>query len=1311
MESRSILADIGKLIWRTDFGSLKALVEELDNKYPGFLKAFQKEGTILTKDRIAIIHFLKEMYRKEKLGLFAILAPFGFGKTVVIEKIIKLIEEGEIRYGKQSIRPVHIRLNIQTDRGKIVSKFLEDLGVTSEEDILRIIYEGIKKDALIQKASEEDVISWLRESILGGATTLDLLLNRASNEELIRLLEKVIESYEKITDSKVVLIFDEVEHSLKGFSPDFLYFLAMLIRYCFEREHREFVGTIAMTTSMVEEEQASLFLMLKEMGAGDVRDRIRERHISRELRLTPETATELMSKILRFYLYFLVDVSKNKKWKNILDQNNSYGDKLYTYPLDYDLLKYLSYRGLRRTLDTGVILDFRAYLTLVGATLDAWISRMLEKKLSFDEMIEKKEALDIRKFWELNDDIRRQSDIQQFLRTGEIYYTIFRRDVIEYVENQICSKIDKPLFQKVVLQVVLNAIRTRKEQFSEKELMEDFNLKEEALEDFRKSLPEESKHIISFEYGNLIIDLQKLQDEIVGTEEATRPDPDMEKIKAYLNTEIDGKLLTETDVLLLLRRWKVEKTGEWSVDEKDKDILVERTSKPWNTVLYVTGDPNKEAEIRDRVTRSGRLDVGFIVSLRSEPIFKVVYPPGLQAQEKHAKDKIDEMVNNIISKRDYKELAQKIDSVVSDLDKSKRFYLITLILPIFYRALDITDYPLEFNQVDLWADIEYFLKNPPSKYQDRWIESKTGIMPSPQFKEVVSSLLKLVLAYGSEIDFKGYDRLEVWQHERVKYFDNVMENLGFQKDWMEAPLAASSFLDRISKTYASILPYDESTRKLKGKDLLPKSLENALKWLKEEVEKKESLSLSDVSKHFFGVEVKENGKVSWNVPSKAKRAILLVLALSNYYGDTHIDKKDGKLLIFDPSQVVDLQAQKIKSELIRFARYIIANKLITGKDMKIAGPRKFWQTLNNIIQDKKTKPKQKSQFLRDLLAKISKEGPKEPIIEVRVKEDDIRKRIEKIMKSTIVEKEFRGVGQYLKEVKSCIDVRQPERNVIVNFLDDLVKQVELDEAVLQANRRMNKVIENLGNLTKKKPKELEPKVLKSLEKLNQELIKKNGEEWSQVFKKDLSETIAQNCEDMYESGKIDVEQTYEKIREIIPNLQSEFTKEQKEKIETSIESLKESFRSRAEKLEKSLKNWKIKCTQLSGKSYVAENLRAQLNETKIKIAKQLSVFDVDPEVNFVESLIEESQNLIKEARSNYQKVIKSLGDKNEIKLLELCDKYDYNIVAILKEEFNTDIRTIITVKKPTKKQCEARIFLLNILKLGVKHKLPLKLAW
>lgn len=1310
MASLSILSDVSKLVWRTNFGSLKVLVEDLDDKYPGFLKAFEQEGTILTDDRIATIDFLEKMYHKEKVGLFAILAPFGFGKTIMIEKIINLIEKGEIDYGKRNIQPVHVRLNLQTDRSSVVLKFLEDLDVASEENILEIIYESIKKDALIQKANKEFIINWLKESLFGTETTLDHLLNRASNEELIRLLEKVIQSYETIHDSKVVLILDEIEHSLKGFSPQFLYFLAMLLRYCFEREYTEFVGTIAMTTSMVEEEEAPLFLILKEMGAGDVRDRIHQRHISRELKLTPETATELMSKILRFYLYSLVSISKNEEWKSVLEQNNSYGSKLYTYPLDYDLLRYLSLRGIRKSPE-GVILDFRAYLTLIGATIDAWVSQLSEKKQTFDEKIKKKETLDIRSFWELNDEVREESEIQRFLRSGEIYYTIFRHDVIQYIENQICSKIDKAIFRKLILQTVLEAIRTRKERFDEKELVENFDVKKEALEDFRKSLPEQSKHIINFEYGTLMIDLEKLQEEIVGTEEMAKPDPDMEKIKEYVSREIDGKLLPEIDIISLLRKWKVQRTSEWAVDEEDKDILVDRTSKPWNTVLYVTGDPKKEAEIRERLRSSGRFDVGFIVCLQSKLMFKVIYPLGLQAQEKAAKEKIDDMASAVLARRDYEEIAQKLDRVIGELDKSKKFYLISLIMPIFYNAMDIPDYPLAFNQVDFWGEIEYFLKNPLAKYQDRWIETKTGISPSTQFKEIVSSLLKLVVAYSTEIDFEGYDQLDVLRHNRVESFNEVMKNLGLQKEWREVPLAASSFLDRIRKTYTDILPYDENDKKLKSKDLLPKSLEKALKWLKEEVEKKGSLSLSDVSNHFFGVEVKEDGKVSWNVPVKAKRAILLILALSNYYSDAYIDKKDDRFIVLDPSQVVDVQAGNIRSELLGFARYVLANKLISGKDMKITAPRKFWQTLGNIIKDKKTTPKQKSEFLRDLRAKISRTGLERPFIEMKVDEEEIRKRIQQAMKGAIVEKEFRGVGQYLKEVKSCINVQQPERNVLLTMLDGLLTQVDLDESALEVNKRRNKVIENLGNLSEEKPKEFEPKVLRLLEELNQELINRSEEEWSQVFKKDLSETVAQNCEYIYRFGKIEVEQTKKKIQEIIPSVRSDFTKEQKVEIETSIKSLKDEFKSQVEKLEESLEEWKKKCKELSKKSYVEEALRKELNQIKIKIAGQLDALDIDPEVSFVQSIIGEGSDLIQKAESAHKKAIESLGDEKEIKILELCDEHDYNIITILREKFNTDIQTVISVKKRTKKQREAVDFLLKALELGAKHKLPLKLAW
>lgn len=420
MNAVNILEDISALVQMTDYDSLESKVIELDVKYPGFVQAFKENGTILTKDRMEIINAIKKLSLDEKLTLFAILAPFGFGKTVTIQKIINLINNGEIRYGKKKIRPVHLRLNREIDRGKIVLKLLKDLGVSTEESFLRLIYESIKTDELVEAAclqhNEDWIIHYLKTCFLKD-DTLDLILNKASHDVLIRLVEKVIQSYEDIYGLKVVLIIDEVEHSVKGFGDPYVFFLAMIIRYCFERDHKEFVGIIAMTTTMIDQPQMPLFQALKDMGAGDVFDRIREKHISRELSLTPETATELVSRILNFYLNSLVTISKIEGWKEILDDNKNYGNIFYSYPISHDLLNYLSAKGLRSS-NIGVIPDFRVYLTLIGTTIDTWLQGPEVKTKTLEQFIVEKETLDIKQFWEMNEKIREK--VQDYISQGQI---------------------------------------------------------------------------------------------------------------------------------------------------------------------------------------------------------------------------------------------------------------------------------------------------------------------------------------------------------------------------------------------------------------------------------------------------------------------------------------------------------------------------------------------------------------------------------------------------------------------------------------------------------------------------------------------------------------------------------------------------------------------------------------------------------------------------------------------------------------------------------------------------------------------------
>lgn len=1309
MKAIDVLRDVGRLVLQTDFGELKGRVKELDQNYPSFSQKFERGGLITTEDRKEVISTIKSLARRERLSLFAILAPFGFGKTAVIEKIITLIGSGEIKFGRREIHPMHIRLNIQNSRDKIVSKILEELGAGGEKDVLEIIYQDIKDDMLIRKVSKEEALDWIKKSLIGRErkATFDMLLSSASNEELISLIERLIGAHEERTGKKVVLILDEFEHAAKGFSIEFLYFLAMIMRYCFERQLKEFVGIVALATTEITEEY-QVFRILEEIGAGDVRDRILERHIARDLHLTPESALELISRIVRFYLYSLVSISKSSEtWKSVLDKNETYGTELFTYPIDKKLLEYLSFSGLRRTVDTGVIRDFRAYLILVGETINAWLSKLSDKR--FKAIIQKGEKLNIKKFWELNEDIRGQSDVQIYLRANEISHTIFKQDVMQFVENQICADMETT-FTRVLRGVFSKAIRSGKDRFTEKELVEEYALPQGIIEDFRKSLPSRYQHIVSFEYGNLIIDLELLQDEIVREVGIAPFDPDVEKITIYIYEEIDGTPLREVDFLTLLRKWKVERVPDWSTDEDDPSILIHKTGGKWDSRIFVTNDPKKEDALRDKIKKSGRFDVGFIVNPLGDTKYIVIYPPGLQAQEKEVVEKIEVIADSLAQNRSYLELRKKVDGIITDATDIEKFYLITLKIPSFHKAQHITDYPVEFDQVNFWGEIEFLLKNPSTAIQKRWIESKTGVSVTTDFPFVVSTFLKLVVAYGSETDFEGYEPFRVAQNDRIKSFRKAVKNYGFEKDWTSIPMSADSFIDRIKRSYQEMLPYDESYKRLKKKELLPKVLEKSLDWIKNSVQKKGTLTLSDVSEYFFGVGVEENGKVGWPIWVNGKRAIFLLLALSHYYGDIYLDVRDDKFNLLDPSEVVELRIERVKSRLLEFARGILARKVVLGKDQSLGQAGRFWARLENIERNKRLRRKEKSKFVEDLRKKIEASGFEMIRISGEVDEVTVLGTMDKLMKSSIVEDKYRTVGEYLKELKSCLAVREPDKVILLKFVGELIEEVQNEVTVLQAYERRNKVIENLGELTEAKQLKVTPKVLEKIEKLNERIKRKSGDEWARQFKKELESTITENCKQMLRSQKVDPTPTVSAVHGTIPELKSKFGPEEVKEIDTEVEAIKTKFQTKLDEVRVELNEWKRKCESYSKKKYVPKDIRDELFPLSIRIQKALDELDLDPEERYVESQIKGIEQLISDAQTQVNKAIESVDEKSR-KILDLCDKYDYNLVRLLGKEFGTSLSKILFAKKLTKKQEQAMQLLIDVLELGSKHKIPLKLEW
>ena len=78
-----ILFDVGRLIGSMEFYNLRNMVSKLECDYPGFEEIFDRRGFKLTDYRRDIFKEIKEKTENGELSALRIIAPFGFGKTVI----------------------------------------------------------------------------------------------------------------------------------------------------------------------------------------------------------------------------------------------------------------------------------------------------------------------------------------------------------------------------------------------------------------------------------------------------------------------------------------------------------------------------------------------------------------------------------------------------------------------------------------------------------------------------------------------------------------------------------------------------------------------------------------------------------------------------------------------------------------------------------------------------------------------------------------------------------------------------------------------------------------------------------------------------------------------------------------------------------------------------------------------------------------------------------------------------------------------------------------------------------------------------
>ena len=125
-----------------------------------------------------------------------------------------------------------------------------------------------------------------------------------------------------------------------------------------------------------------------------------------------------------------------------------------------------------------------------------------------------------------------------------------------------------------------------------------------------------------------------------------------------------------------------------------------------------------------------------------------------------------------------------------------------------------------------------------------------------------------------------------------------------------------------------------------------------------------------------------------------------------------------------------------------------------------------------------------------------------------------------------------------------------------------------------------------------------------------------------------------------------------------------------------------------------------------------EEFKNEIEELKSQIDEDIEDLDsINVAQKFVETVINAAKEHRKKAEKSYNSAVASFGTEDEIKILNLCELYDYIIVEILKKEYNTNLRDLVTKSKLSKNEEEANQFLLDAIGVASKTKIPLVLRW
>ena len=358
---------IGSLLTTQTYTHLQKAEEELREQGIDIGDDF-----IMTDERKKVLANVEDQFMNMYAPTVILTGWFGSGKTALLSRIMKELDDGKLRYGGRRLDTILIQLNVHNTLSLFLNRvFAEIAYLKSTEWVL----ERYRKARIF--IDLPDVIPTDIKKLV--ETLVQMPAIRMA--EVAQFLDELFEQYKRAAEGKRVLalVIDELENLTRKSKLEGTDKLVELLKILIDNAVREYMDHLAVT----RDPRAIVIFSITSRGAlaearwfpQDTLERMAP--VEQDVNLSLQTAEYLMKRILRIYFTNVVPAllkestdGRLQNWGNKLLSASNVGDANYTFPIMPEVHRFFVSRLLFES--EGEVRTFRAYQAGMQRLSSSW---------------------------------------------------------------------------------------------------------------------------------------------------------------------------------------------------------------------------------------------------------------------------------------------------------------------------------------------------------------------------------------------------------------------------------------------------------------------------------------------------------------------------------------------------------------------------------------------------------------------------------------------------------------------------------------------------------------------------------------------------------------------------------------------------------------------------------------------------------------------------------------------------------------------------------------------------------------------------